>query len=378
MNWPKPQENKDNPPKFVFTVLIAGNDAKARSWQQHAARQGQTLLPIRGGLGLSIELVRYMLTHGRPTALVVRYLNDRSTFIKSLLYTLGLSASLVLCKLTNVHIIWFCHNVDRETRTFHPRLTSFRRNLTLHFSAQIFLTDPLLNECYSQLFPHTQRHKLNWITFGRPLPTHQPSEPKVEQQIRDFALSFRRQSQEEYRSPLIGLCLGDAGPKYAHFDFALSLLQQATRTPFKVGLVVGGNVWATATEQQRIALQSLRSRQDVLFFPRYVQVDELRLRDCIDFIWRGYRDVSMSYSLYVAAAAELPILTLNMGFVSTAVKKYRLGATIDTDFSNLNEPLEKLISWDPSAARRFLQTHTWECGTHRLFSSLEALSRHRP
>lgn len=377
MKWTRPNTDECKPPPSTPTVLIAGNDTKARCWQKHAACQGRALIPIRGGLALIIDLVRYMLLYGRPEALIVRYLNDRPNMIKSLCYTLGLSGSLLLCKFTKVRIIWFCHNVDCETRTLYPRLTNFRRNLASSFSTRIFLMDPLINEYHSTLFHSTLREKLDWTTFGRPLPIHQCSHHDIEHRIRDFALSFRRQADSQNRIPLIGVCLGDAGPKYAHFDFALPLIEHATKTRFAVGLIIGGNIWETATPKQKNAVLSLAEREDVLLFPHRVEVDESRVRDSIDFIWRGYRDVSMSYSLYVAAAAELPVLTLNMGFVSLAVSQYGLGVVVEPDFRNLNASLEELITWDPSSARRFLQTHSWNYGIRRVFSSIEATSRHR-
>ena len=95
----------------------------------------------------------------------------------------------------------------------------------------------------------------------------------------------------------------------------------------------------------------------------------------MDFLFRGYSDLSMSYSLYKAAALRIPVLALRGGFVGEAVGRYGLGATCEPDFSDLCRALEQLGRYDPANAERFLETHSWDIAAHRLARMLEVPPR---
>ena len=109
---------------------------------------------------------------------------------------------------------------------------------------------------------------------------------------------------------------------------------------------------------------------NVFFHPFFVEIDETVLKDDFNFFWRGYDDWSVSFTLYTAASLKKPVLALNTGFVGFAVDYYQLGATVELDFSNLKEALEKIKTWDPAHAERFLNNHSWKIAANILANDL--------
>lgn len=186
------------------------------------------------------------------------------------------------------------------------------------------------------------------------------------EEMRRFARDFRERTRADGVKPLIGLCLGASGVKYAHFDYARSLMQASRGTDYRIALILGGDFTKDATERQRHEFQLLGEERDVCLIPRFVAVNEFKLSDCVDFYWRGYRDLSTSYTMYVAASVRKPVLAMNSGFVARAVREYELGAVVDNGFSELEHALSLLEAWSPEKGGVFLDTHSWSIGATRL------------
>lgn len=347
-------------------ILIQGSDFKVAQWRRVLDAQGARLHSIRKGLWMVTDFLSYLWRHGRPKALVLRYFNDRKSLSGSLRLACGEAFCIGLCKIIGVRLIWICHNVDKETIEYHPRLTRWRRALAGWAAARVLVMDPLLIGDLNAHLPHVS-HKSDWLTFGPPAPAAKPA--KAEPAIADieaFVKAHRARAYEAGHTPLIGLCLGAAGPKYIHLDYARALVHAASGIGFRIGLVVAGDYSRHLSARQQAEVAALAADAEILFIPRFVDVDERSILHAFDFFWRGYTDSSISYTLHVAAAVGKPVLALECGFVARAVKAYGLGATVHTDFHDLPEALERLMAWDRRKADDFNTARTWEAGARRL------------
>ena len=355
-------KNRDVTP---VRVLIQGPDFKVENWSNDFEKFGDTLVPVRTGLYLPYDFFRFLVAYGLPDALIIRYLNDRSSLFGTLRLALGEWCGIAACLLLKGQVFWICHNVDRETKIFHPKLNELRRWVVSRFARRVFVTDPLLVPAVERFLPSINSSKVDWVTFGK-YTFRECVDNDVSQEIRRFVGHFRAQAIRDNRIPLVGLCLGAPGEKFAHFEYARALLRSAEQTRFRVALIIAGDFSRDVPSLQQREFELLSEDPNVLFFNRYVCMDEHKVADLFDFFWRGYRDWSMSYTLYVAATVRKPVLALDMGFVAMAVRAYGLGATVDECFDGLNDALQEIQSWEPHGANEFLETHTWEAGAQRL------------
>src|SRR5690625_2909936 len=98
----------------MMYALIQDDDVKSRKLAKEI--QGIELYIMKGSTNL---IPYYMITQiikrrRLPKALILRYLNDSNSLIKSLLRFITNIISVLLVKILRIKLIWICHNVDRE------------------------------------------------------------------------------------------------------------------------------------------------------------------------------------------------------------------------------------------------------------------------
>lgn len=169
---------------------------------------------------------------------------------------------------------------------------------------------------------------------------------------------------------MIGLSIGHASWKTAHFEQARRLLDESKRCGFELRLIVIGPIREYLARHAPATLHTLREDPRIFLIDEYARIDERELAEHVTFYWRAYRDYSVPNALYYAAAVRKPILAYGSGFLSEAVLEYSMGAVIKHDFSNIETALRCIVDWDPSAADAFLETHTWAKGVGRLITAL--------
>lgn len=346
-------------------ILIQHYDFKTQAWSETEATRNVDLLPLRTGRYLVADFARALYSLPRFDALIFRYLNDPPSLRQALLTLVAEISIACIARISGVSVLWICHNIDRESQTNYWRLNRWKRALLARIANRILVTDPLLIFHARHLLGSAVGHKIGVATFGKLAKSYQTDKALLKR-ILQFAQAFRSQAKRAGKTPMIGLLAGQTGLKMLHFDKAPALLDADCGSEFIIGLIVIGPVYANATSTQLEALAKLSDHRHALFEPEDHQINEYELADYIDFFWRGYRDISMSYTLYVAASVEKPVLALRTGFVSEAVAYYQLGASVDPQLTTLEQALEAIRRWQPQAAKYFLANHTWETGARNL------------
>jgi topoisomerase IA-like protein len=104
----------------------------------------------------------------------------------------------------------------------------------------------------------------------------------------------------------------------------------------------------------------------------FFEVNESFISDQIDFYYRSLSDLSVPYTVYVAANERKPLVTHNFGALPILIKKERLGFIIDTDEKeNQIKFSDYVASWSPKGAAQFLEDRTWEIAATRLIRAIE-------
>lgn len=349
-------------------ILMQDNDDKVEQWAGGARKLGVTIAPMaKSPIFIPYYVFHYWLSRRqRPQAVVLRYLNDYPNIAKTVARALSEFLVVLMCILGKIRLVWICHNVDRETREYYPNITRIRRRLVSKAAETILVTDPLLVSHAQQVFS-TECHKIDYVTFGPSLgDIGKPIDHSATQRIIEF---LKARKQRFGNKMLAGLAIGRANDKTIHFQFCQQLIEAAKRIGQPLVLVVVGPIGEYLKELDPGAYQYLHTADQVLFLDEYLAIDEEKVAGYIDFFWRGYRDLSVPYSLYHAVLLRIPMLVLDVGFLGEVVSRESLGATVKKDFSNLREALGLIRTWTPDKATAFLGDHNWVTSTKRLLAA---------
>lgn len=356
-----------NPP----LIAVQEHDNKGDAWREAIAAGGGKALPFRNSGQALFCIWRCLRTYGQhPDRIVIRYLNCRKTFTRSLVFLLSELTVYVYARVAGIDIRWVCHNVDRETIVRYPRLSRARRWLASRFASRVFVTHPLLlGEAVREL--RLPAYRLDVAPMGPPhWKHHERTNPAFRERLAAYAREAREVAASENKHALIGLCAGRVGPKYLHIDLAAALAS-AEDDQFKVFLVLVGDFAGEDTRRWNPGFQQAREASQILVHDCYTQLNEFELTEHFDFFWRGYDDLSLSYTLITASAVEKPVLAVAQGFVGRLVEHDGLGATVRADFTDVHTALRALSRWR-RPNRPLSELYDWDRGARKLAGPGEA------
>ena len=307
-------------------VLIESSDEKSANWSAELLKLGIASWAIHDSPALTpFVLMKTVLLGKRPLAVFFRYLNDYRSLAKTMARMLAEITGLLICRVFNVRVFWICHNVDRETKRYHPMLSELRRGMFARAAERIFVMDEGLVPFARNIFP-VHAAKIDFLCFGTPAMQRVSSATETFlKEVVDFLDQRRGLALANGQRFLSFSCIGRPGDKYDHFRRARDLVNEAGRLGFSLAGIVVGPFIAGKYDDGGEPFFGLDREPAILFRGDYIPLDEVDFLDSFDFMWRGYRDWSMSYTLYKAAAMRKPVLAIDTGFVGAAVRLYGLG-----------------------------------------------------
>ena len=329
------------------------NDDKTEYLNYYGSRESIEFVisPIRS-VFFPLFLIYSIFFFNKPNAILVRYLSDRKSLILSVVLFLSRQFSFIIASSFKIKIIWFCHNIDKETDEYHPTLIKINRNYLCKYSEKIYVMDKLLIESAIKQFPRFA-HKIDDISFGIRTNNYRRSED-----LDNSLYEILKKLKEDNKDSLIGFCPTNFGDKYYHINYAPKLVTEAKKNGLNVYILLIGEL-NNYLENNLSIKDNIANNPNVILIDKFVDYDASVLSEYIDFYWRGLNDQSISYSLYEAATQRTPTLALDVGFIGKAVNEYNLGSTVDLHMDNLSNAFENLASWDESYAIKFLDTHSW-------------------
>ncbi|MBL4288154.1 glycosyltransferase [Vibrio fluvialis] len=349
--------------KKIFCIL---DDDKTQYMKQYGEIIGLEIVipPIKRKTLFCFYLLKCVLTFRKPDAVIIRYLNDKKSFLHSFLIFVLNYATFVVAKVSGVKIIWFCHNIDRETIEYHPFLIRLQRVFLEKYSSRIYVMDELLIEVAKKQFPKVT-DKIDFISFGmRENPYLRGGDGDNE-----LLINAVNEIRSVNSNAIIGFCPTNCGDKYLHIKYSADLVESCKNAGLDVYIILVGKLENYLELRPKIK-NSLYKSDRVILIDKFVHYDATEVGKCIDFYWRGLNDQSISYSLYEAASQKRPTLSLNVGFVGVAVEYYNLGAIVELDMNNCESSINRIRHWDSSYASDFLSSHSWYLTVEKIKHSL--------
>lgn len=314
---------------------------------------------------IPIHLIKQILKRKKkPTAVILRYLNDSNTFMKSIIRCIINILTVILIKVLRIKLIWICHNVDKESRVHYPYLIKLRRNMMVKSSDKILVTDKLLIKHAARCLG-VDKSKIDYLTFGEPDNKKDIiADNKIHQKIIDFV------GDRKERQTLIGFSIGNPNRKVLQPFYTNELINKAAEKGVNLKIILGGPLGEFIKKCDINTYENLVANPNVLFLDGKVEIDEEYVSQFIDFYWRVYEDYSVPYTVYNAVYLKKPILSMDKGFLKEMVEEYGLGSILKNDMSNLIEALDDLKKDKSKNFNEFVSTHNWTIGADKLYRNI--------
>lgn len=342
----------------IKIVFIQKDDGKSAKWAEAAREHGITMISQPGSpIKAPFFLLSNIFKSKTPDAYIVRYLNDYPSFLKTTIRFGSELLLIILCFLFRIEVFWICHNVDKETSTYFPRISRARRTIHARVARAIFVTDPLLLSYAYQQFPGQMR-KIHSISFGPPT-LQENMNIDDEQKAIKFIEDSKSKAHKRQQKFLVALCAGSPGAaKTIHFDYLEILIKTAGEQNIYIVSIVAGNFHANKRAEE--LLQSYQNNDNVYIFDKFTIFSADFVKKYVDFYWRTNADLSVPYTVYEAASLRKPVLALEKGFLPDMIDKHKIGAVIDTNFKCLDKKLKEIPRIKTVAYSDFLKNHRWE------------------
>lgn len=297
---------------------------------------------------------------------VFRYLNDSIYLRVSLEYLIRDLITVIVCKALNIKIIWFLHNIDRETKVRYPLISRMRRTLVSYASDRVLVTDPHLIEF--ALSNGIDEKKLDWICFGVPdksIPDEQNL--SLRSNIEKFKHCFY---QKGFKKVVVGLCVSEPAKKKAHYLYADSIVGPCNEPEDICVILVMIGHYPEGVKYQD-AKQRVKKSPYILYIEESFYVNELYIADHIDFFYRSLSDQSVAYTLYVACDLNKPVITHNIGALPQIVERENIGFVIRDKTHELSDIVISLAAWNSEGNKNFLKERTWKIAAERMLGNIK-------
>lgn len=353
-------------------IVFIGADAKAR----------QLTAAIRSQDGNAEAVQAYpftawlqLLKRGsakRGDVIVIRFLNDHPSLLASLIKPFGDAVTIMICVLRGVRIFWLCHNVNRETESYWPLISWFRRWLWARRAERIVIDDPSLMAAAQAVFLD-HRSKLWNITLGPPDEWPRYNRPDLVERARTF-MARPDPSDPDRERRLHILVAGISGSKYLHFELLPKLEPRLRELGWDPRILVitrfqrpGG--WSRGKRYGGF-IDWCERTPTVLLLRDYIDIDEREWVTDVDLIWRAMADWSFPFTLFNAARARIPVLSYQSGHTGALVEREGIGAMVDWSFGNLGEAVNTALATPSGNFEAFLAERTWDIGARRLMAAV--------
>lgn len=347
--------------------VIQKDDFKSRMWVQYSnPERFEWHIQPSSAIFSPFFLLKLMISNFLiPDFFVLRYLNDYPSFVKSVLRFLSELILISICLLFRIKIFWICHNIDKETEANFPKLTRWRRNLVFRFANVYFVTDPLLIDSFKEYF-NVRSKRVYSATFGE-IPIKILKENKVNQNYAEhLAKNFINNqllSNLNGDKILVTLCAGTLNgggvDKVIHFDYLPILIKHAKECGFHVIAIIAGNWEENLPEIKKLDKIYSEYSNHILNFKGYTKFSDSFIRDNIDFYFRGYKDISVPFTIYEACSYAKPTIALNTGFLPSLIGHNNIGEIVGLDMASLEQALLEISSNKKYNFTGFLNSHKW-------------------
>jgi len=322
-------------------VVFGHRDNKYESIHEELKKVGveSGAVKVRHPVLSPFYLLKLLIQRKGVKVYIFRYLNDSRSLFIAYLRVISEILTIGIAKLFSIEIWWLCHNVDKETSSFHPRLTAIRRKNVVNNAKYIFTTNELLVSKAKELF---KDKNIDFLSLGYIENGFVNIQPDRDEENNLLAWI---QEKDRNKSKFI-FCIGSPATKALHFQkinhFIETLNSQSHHIKW-YAVVIGNKV---------------NENKYIYNVPYKMIVDSMLIKTYADFYYRILDDYSISYTLFEAANYKIPIITENYGIIPDIINKYNIGIVVDYNV-DVHSKLEN-VRINDSAFESYLNENNWQ------------------
>lgn len=288
-------------------IYVQKDDIKARRLFHEIAKEDEVFFNNKSPIFSSILIIKSLMKNGKEITYVFRYLNDYPSLIKTIIRCFSELVIIFLAKLSIIKIVWMCHNVDKETRTYYPNISNFRRKVISNKADIVYVMDPGLEKHYRRVFKQYEKPVIG-ISFGQ---------NDVNNNTDQDLINKLKKIKSEYEA--VAWSAGHYSDKTTHYhktkDMAI-LNPNINFVIVAIGLPVD-------------VFNKLDEIDNITLIEGPLNINEDEVCEYIDFYWRSYCDLSVPYSIYSAVKNYKKTVCFNEGYLSELVSSASIGIVLD-------------------------------------------------
>lgn len=292
--------------KDKTTIFLQGRDFKAKKWAEHFGDDVVFFSKLS-------EYWAVLCRFRKGDSIVFRYQNNAASLTTTIATTATLGVLILVARLKGVHVFWICHNVDRETSSHWPMLAGVRRSLLLACARSVFVLHPL--------FKTYLKRECTAISFGEKEFGVMQDDTLAE--IDEFGKSF---------DTVVLMAGTDGVKKNTTFDRIPELANDLIVAGKNPGFVLAG------VSPLREFPEYLKHR---ICISREKNISEDRLKPTISFVYKELSDISIGYTIYAAATAKIPIISLAGSVLERVVQCEKVGLSLQDWLEGRNIPTDE-------------------------------------
>ena len=346
----------------LFRVLTFKDDVKQTMWAQ--ASQGRLEFRKVSRLRAVFVLLLCPLL-GPVDAVLFRYLNDRKRMMSSLMRLVLDSAIAVSSSLRGVPVYWLAHNVDCESKVFHPTLVALRRRAIGFFSSKIFVTEDGLIKYARSMLPYADGKPVLTCTFGAS--NESAVKPRRREAIPD-GFECIPAGKSHYFVSLSNW----STKKSREAEYVLELARSAVDHQ-DVHFVIGGDQTIQLRRACPRIFSQLQDQGNVSLLFGWVAMEQLKESGFCSAIIKSYGDLSLPLGVMRAASLRLPVIAESGTFLGELVERYGIGIATSpqTRFEEILLACNRL-GVEHTGFELLLASNTWRRGALALLGCEDA------
>ncbi|GEM_PF-6720663 len=356
-------------------IIIQKKDIKSTCWSDAAKELNLgELIPVAGSpMYMPFVLLKYTFTGRLPNAIMFRYLNDYKSLLRTVLRTLTDLTTILIARITGVSVFWICHNVNKESESYHPQLTKLRRKTLKNNSKKIFVLDQLLIEPAIRML-NIGKNNIAVTNFGK-VDTFNSSQNKHDSDNAEQTIA-RIQNWDLYKNrasnnSLTGLWIGSPSGKLLFgLKILAQILEKQKNSKPRLAFVVIGPIGEWLKKVDYNTYVTICNDNACFLIDKQVEIPPHKWSDLCDFIWKPSSDWSVNLTIYNSAVAKLPVIGFTETFFGQFITHYGLGIAINPKPFIAENLIEKIKNWSPNKASLFIEQNTWQKGAKKIFDAL--------
>lgn len=355
-------------PKKKKIIMIFA-DQKTMRWGDSALRQGlgEVSSSSRNPLLFPFFVAKEIMQSRRDyhLAVTLRYLNDYPSLLWTVLRLLSEVLTIIVATIFQTKLYWLCHNVDKETTEYYPRITSLRRKMIVRASDKIFVTNSALVRSASQILG-VAPSRIDVACFG---PTDTSAKTKTLGDNPDLLQIELWSRERRSQRHLVALWVGEvSGKKAEGLTQILAWLRAPAEEQAPLSFIIVGPDRDSLRKFNPELDAVLTNSDRVYFHPGHLDVPISLWPKIADFIFKPLSDLSIPLTLHNAASVHVPYVAFHNTFLGDVVERYRVGYAMTLNSSE--KDVVEAVSSRRFAFVEFAEQFSWDKGAFNLFKHL--------